>query len=92
MKIVGVDISSKPDQTIESTAKGKVVNYGATFCDEGLKCNSCGEINNYKVIGFCDGINMYGKVLKCCNCGNEVKQTVEFSVESRNIRIPGLMV
>lgn len=78
MKIVGVDISSKPDQTIESTAKSKVVNYGATFCDEGLKCDSCGEINNYKVIGFCDGINMYGKVLKCCNSETKLNRQWSF--------------
>lgn len=52
----------------------KIENYGATFIDQGLRCDICRSINRFTPIGCCDGPCGYGKVLKCNQCGARVTQ------------------
>ena len=64
-----------------------VINYGAKFVDDGLKCDECGSVNNFEVIGFCDGIDLFGKLLKCNECGNEVRQILAYDVKQCDKKI-----
>ena len=71
-----------------------IVNYGAKFTDKGLECDVCHAVNNFKVTGLCDATNGYGKVLKCCRCGNRITQmyiyentTTSYRVSAKNIDI-----
>lgn len=52
----------------------KIENYGATFTDQGLQCDTCGNINDFTTIGCCDGLGGYGKVMKCNQCTARVTQ------------------
>lgn len=52
----------------------KIENYGATFADKGLQCDTCGSINDFTPTGCCDGPGGYGKVMKCNQCAARVTQ------------------
>lgn len=52
----------------------KIENYGATFADKGLQCDTCGSINDFTTIGCSDGPGGHGMIMKCNKCGSKVKQ------------------